>query len=260
MSRMGKKFMALLLVAIMTMGLGMTAFAAENASPNASQYDPNAEYYEWYNNWLTTDEEKLEYYAEYVYSKASIAAGIGSIASITDQNMQIKVMEQIKAVYDEYNATVNLKDYHTWGSMIIQEWAFDVQGVKSGEVTIKLGDYSDTGSVLNMKDFAGYLVVVSHYNETTGKWEKMDKLAEVDENGCITINFSSYSPIVIHLTNFTAADLAANSGISVYKTTMTPVATPLTAPKTADDVIGIYAAILGCAVVGLGITRKKMAR
>lgn len=100
MSRMGKKFMALLLVAIMTMGLGMTAFAAENASPNASQYDPNAEYYEWYNNWLTTDEEKLDYYANFVYSKASIAAGIGSIAPITDQNMQIKVMEQIKAVFE----------------------------------------------------------------------------------------------------------------------------------------------------------------
>lgn len=152
------------------------------------------------------------------------------------------------------------ESHSRYSSFITWEWAFDVQGVKSGEVTIKLGDYSDTGSVLNMKDFAGYLVVVSHYNETTGKWEKMDKLAEVDENGCITINFSSYSPIIIHLTNFTAADLAANSGISVYKTTMTPVATPLTAPKTADDVIGIYVAILGCAVVGLGITRKKMAR
>ncbi len=262
MSKMSKKFMALLLVAIMTMGLSMTAFAADNNSPSATPVDEKDWYQEWYNQWLTTDQDKDAYFAKYVYDTVSVPVGIGSVAKITDKDMQHKVIDQIKAVFDQYNATVKLKEkanaYN--GSYIIWEWAFDVQGVKSGEVTLKLSDNSAIGGTFKVSDFVGNLVVVSHYNEATGKWEQMDKLAEIDANGCITINFSSYSPIVLHMTNFKASDLAPDSGISVYKTTMTPVATPLSAPKTADNVVGIYVAILGCAVVGLGITRKRMAR
>ena len=91
----------------------------------------------------------------------------------------------------------------------------------------------------------------------------MPKFAEVDANGCITIEFSSYSPIVLSVLNITAADLAADAGVAVYKTTYEPVATPVeAAPKTSDNLAGLFAtiAILGCAVVGVVATRRKMVR
>ena len=61
MSKMSKKFMALLLIAVMTLGMSMTAFAAENDSPSASEYDDYV--YTWEN-----DQEKLDYFAQCVYS------------------------------------------------------------------------------------------------------------------------------------------------------------------------------------------------
>lgn len=249
MSKMSKKFMALLLIAVMTLGMSMTAFAEENPSMGGTEYE------EWVWAW-ENDQEKLDYFAEYVYSNVSVPVGIGSIAKITDPAMQAKVSEQFYSILNKYDGKIQTKDgrnaYPKYYS-----FAFDVQGVKSGQVTLQLNDVVGNARYIN------HLVIVSHYNETTGQWEEMPKFAEIDANGCITIEFSSYSPIVLSVLNITAADLAADAGVAVYKTTYEPVATPVeAAPKTSDNLAGLFAtiAILGCAVVGVVATRRKMVR
>lgn len=247
MSKMSKKFMALLLIAVMTLGMSMTAFAAENESP---EYD-----FTWT---LSTEQEKLNYFAKYVYSNVSVPVGVGSISKITDAGMQAKVAEQATAVWNKYTDKIKLKEE---GNIACTVWdlAFSVDGVKSGQVTLQLNDEGG----FKVSDWTGYLVIVSHYNEATGQWEEMNKFAEIDSKGCITIEFSSYSPILLSITNITAADLAEDSGIAVYKTTYEPVATPVeAAPKTSDNLAGLFAtiAILGCAVVGVVATRRKMVR
>ncbi len=203
------------------------------------------------------DQEKLDYFAQCVYSNVSVPVGIGSIAKITDSAMQAKVSEQISNIWNKYDGKIKTKDdKYVWSAETL---AFDVQGVKSGQVTLKL---NDEGS-FKVANYINHLVIVSHYNEATGQWEEMPKFAEVDANGCITIEFSSYSPILLSITNITAADLAADSGIAVYKTTYEPAATPVkAAPKTSDNLAGLFAtiAILGCAVVGVVATRRKMVR
>lgn len=251
MSKMSKKFMALLLIAVMTLGMSMTAFAEENGSPSASEYDDYV--YTWEN-----DQEKLDYFAQCVYSNVSVPVGIGSIAKITDPAMQAKVSDQIINIWNKYDGKIKTKD-NKYAVTYYDAFAFDVQGVKSGQVTLKL---NDEGS-FKTEDVINHLVIVSHYNETTGQWEEMGKFAEIDANGCITIEFSSYSPIILNILNITAADLAEDAGVAVYKTTYEPVATPVeAAPKTSDNLAGLFAtiAILGCAVVGVVATRRKMVR
>lgn len=251
MSKMSKKFMALLLIAVMTLGMSMTAFAAENGSPSGTEYEPD---YTW--NW-SSEQEKLDFFAECVYSNVSVPVGIGSIAKITDAGMQAKVADQYNNISNKYNGKI--KTQNNEDALVVQNLAFDVQGVKSGQVTLKLNDEGN----FKVAYFINHLVIVSHYNETTGQWEEMPKFAEVDANGCITIEFSSYSPILLSITNITAADLAADAGVAVYKTTYEPAATPVeAAPKTSDNLAGLFAtiAILGCAVVGVVATRRKMVR
>lgn len=249
MSKMSKKFMALLLIAVMTLGMSMTAFAEENNSPSGTEYNP------WT---LTTDEDKLNYFATYVYSNVSVPVGAGSISKITDAGMQAKVADQVTVVYNKYNGKIKLKD-STKRAWTDWDFAFSVDGVKSGQVTLQLNDENG----FKVSDWIDHLVIVSHYNEATGQWEEMSKFAEIDSKGCITIEFSSYSPILLSITNITAADLAADAGVAVYKTTYEPVATPVeAAPKTSDNLAGLFAtiAILGCAVVGVVATRRKMVR
>lgn len=252
MSKMSKKFMALLLIAVMTLGMSMTAFAAENGSPSGTEYKPD---YTWT---LTTDEAKLKHFAENVYSNVSVPVGIGSISKITDASMQAKVADQVTAVWNKYVDKIKLKDSSEMARTVC-DLAFSVDGVKSGQVTLQLNDEGN----FKASDWVEHLVVVSHYNEATGQWEEMKKFAEIDSKGCITIEFSSYSPILLSITNIKAADLAEDSGIAVYKTTYEPVATPVeAAPKTSDNLAGLFAtiAILGCAVVGVVATRRKMVR
>lgn len=249
MSKMSKKFMALLLIAVMTLGMGMTAFAAENNSPSGTEYD---------NSWKwSSEQDKLDFFAWGVYSNVSVPVGIGSIAKITDAGMQAKVADQFNYISNKYEGKIKTQsNKYVW---LAQTLAFDVQGVKSGQVTLKLNDEGN----FKAANYINHLVIVSHYNETTGQWEEMPKFAEVDANGCITIEFSSYSPIVLNVLNITAADLAADAGVAVYKTTYEPVATPVeAAPKTSDNLAGLFAtiAILGCAVVGVVATRRKMVR
>lgn len=252
MSKMSKKFMALLLIAVMTLGMSMTAFAAENNSPSGTEYKPD---YTWT---MKTDEEKLNHFAQNVYSNVSVPVGIGSISKITDASMQAKVADQVTAVWNKYVDKIKLKDSSEMARTVC-DLAFSVDGVKSGQVTLQLNDEGN----FKASDWVEHLVVVSHYNEATGQWEEMNKFAEIDSKGCITIEFSSYSPILLSITNIKAADLAADSGIAVYKTTYEPAATPVkAAPKTSDNLAGLFAtiAILGCAVVGVVATRRKMVR
>ncbi len=252
MSKMSKKFMALLLIAVMTLGMSMTAFAAENDSPSGTEYEYD---YTWT---FKTDEAKLNYFAQCVYSNVSVPVGVGSISKITDAGMQAKVADQATVVWNKYVDKIKLKD-STRMACTVWDLAFSVDGVKSGQVTLQLNDEGN----FKASDWVEHLVVVSHYNEATGQWEEMNKFAEIDSKGCITIEFSSYSPILLSITNITAADLAEDSGIAVYKTTYEPVATPVeAAPKTSDNLAGLFAtiAILGCAVVGVVATRKKMVR
>ncbi|MDY5775061.1 MAG: hypothetical protein SPK14_04450 [Lachnospiraceae bacterium] len=251
MSKMSKKFMALLLIAVMTLGMGMTAFAAENGSPSGTEYD---------NSWKwSSEQDKLDYFAHYVYSNVSVPVGVGSISKITDAGMQAKVGDQIATVWNKYADKIKLKDDIKDEAYIAWDYAFSVDGVKSGQVTLQLNDEGR----FKVANYINHLVIVSHYNEATGQWEEMSKFAEIDSKGCITIEFSSYSPILLSITNITAADLAADAGVAVYKTTYEPVATPVeAAPKTSDNLAGLFAtiAILGCAVVGVVATRRKMVR
>ena len=94
----------------------------------------------------------------------------------------------------------------------------DMQGITSGEVTVQLQDQGG----YKVDEMKGRLAVVCHMNTTTGKWEQMKDLALVDDNGCVTFSFNSYSPILITVTNVKPADLKADSGITIKEATMTP--------------------------------------
>ena len=198
-----KRFIAVALMAIMMLGATFTAMAANSSMKEL------------------TDAEKVANMKIGVYFKVTVPAGVPNadkitIAEITDEKI-------IASAYDrsEYVASVVTQDIQksvkpemNVDVKVLARQIFDVQGVKSGQVTLALGD--------NAKSYKGHLVVASHYNTTTQKWEQMDKLPEIDENGCITINFNSYSPIMISVLNISEKYLKTDGKYSVEKTTMTP--------------------------------------
>ena len=69
-----------------------------------------------------------------------------------------------------------------------------MQGVESGQVTVHLGD---EGKYFSASNAAGTLVAVSHYNTVTEEWETMDDFAVIEENGNVTFEFESYSPVLL---------------------------------------------------------------
>lgn len=198
-----KRFIAVALMAIMMLGATFTAMAANGSMEEI------------------TAAEKVANMKIGVYFKVTVPAGVPNadkitIAEITDEKI-------IASAYDrsEYVASVvtqdiqkDIKPEKNVDVIVVARQIFDVQGVKSGQVTLSLGESG--------KDYKGRLVVASHYNTTTQKWEQMDKLPEIDENGCITINFNSYSPIMISVLNINKGYLKPGSKYLVEETTMNP--------------------------------------
>lgn len=169
----------------MCLGMSMTAFAAdETVDPNGSP-EPT--------------------FAQIVYDNVTIAAGGGYLEKITDPTMQDLIMQRVDGEYDrlaEYTYTSSYTSLfdgqvHTYTTRLFYPdfyFAFDVQGVESGQVTVHLGD---EGKYFSASNAAGTLVAVSHYNTVTEEWETMDDFAVIDENGNVTFEFESYSPVLL---------------------------------------------------------------
>lgn len=198
-----KKLVSLLLVVVMAIGMTMTAFAANNSMTIPEM----------------TREDKVTFMTYYVYANAKVAAGQGTIAAITDEDILVSAYNQSDVVdtyvYDTMDSL--LKDSSKY-AYVQSRTLIDVQGITSGEVTVQLQDQG----VYKVNKMKGCLAVVCHMNTTTGKWEQMKDLALVDDNGCVTFSFNSYSPILITVTNVKPADLKADSGITIKEATMTP--------------------------------------
>lgn len=198
-----KKLVSLLLVAVMAIGMTMTVFATNNSMTIPEM----------------TQEQKVSFMTYYVYANAKVAAGQGTIATITDKDILASAYDQTEVVDDYVYKTMRslLKDSskyaYTYSYTLI-----DMQGITSGEVTVQLQDQGG----YKLDEMKGRLAVVCHMNTTTGKWEQMKDLALVDDNGCVTFSFNSYSPILITVTNVKPADLKADSGITIKEATMTP--------------------------------------
>ena len=229
--KFSKKLMSLLLAAVMVMGMTVTAFA-DNGSPSYS---------------YTNDDYKN--IAGQAYNNVSIAAGGGTISTITDSTLLVKAGEQM-VVAEKYVAE-NLKKADGSEAWVTQELLFDVGGVSSGEVTVYLKDQGD----FKVADYKGYLAIVYHYNGST--WEKYGKYAKIDDNGAITFSFDSYSPIYVAITNLTADDVAATS-IQSANYSPTQTLSSSTSPSTYD-VLWMLLAFAALAGVGAYAVRRKMA-
>ena len=198
-----KRLIAVALMAIMMLGATFTAMAANDSMKEL------------------TAAEKIAKMKIGVYYKVTVPAGVPNadkitIAKITDEKIIASAYDRNEYVDNFVVPAIqnDLKPEKKNTTVIsLARQLFDVQGVKSGEVTLALGD--------NAKGDKGHLVVVSHYNTTTQKWEQMDKYAEIDENGCITIEFNSYSPILISVLNI-SREYLSDPNNHVKKTTMTP--------------------------------------
>ncbi len=166
-----------------------------------------------------TVEEKVTEISSKVQANAKVAAGSGTVAPITDKEVLAKVYDQSAKVESFVNATLTTKLEDEAKEVEVKgETLIDVQGVSSGEVTVQLQDQGD----YKVSDMKGHLAIVSHLNMTTGEWEQMKDLALIDENGCVTFSFNSYSPIMISVTNLTPADFKKDAGVTVKQATMTP--------------------------------------
>ncbi len=198
-----KKLVSLLLVAVMAIGMAMTAFAANESMEYTGP----------------TDAQKIERMKASVYSNAKIAAGKGTISEVTDEKVLASAYDQENAVWDYLADQVEsqLKDANGY-VYISKKTLIDVQGITSGEVTVQLFDQGK----FKVNSVKGHLAVVSHYNVTTGKWEQMKDLALIDDNGCVTFSFNSYSPIMISVLNIKPSDLKEGTGLTIKQVNMAP--------------------------------------
>ena len=292
---MKRKFFALIMAAVMCLGMSMTVFAAdETVDPNGSP-EPT--------------------FAQIVYDNVTIAAGGGYLEKITDPTMQDLIMQRVDGEYDrlaEYTYTSSYTSLfdgqvHTYTTRLFYPdfyFAFDVQGVESGQVTVHLGD---EGKYFSASNAAGTLVAVSHYNTVTEEWETMDDFAVIDENGNVTFEFESYSPVLLTVLRESVEWVESTNHtpeITYLETTYAPaqtltpvspagtggqggtgsgdngvgtgtqngstangtatgtstVQTQATAPKTGDSNLGLIVLLAGAAAVcGAVLTRKKEA-
>lgn len=282
---MKRKFFALIMAAVLCLGMSTTAFAATNDSPEAPNESPDAG---------TTDT-----FAQEVYSNVTIAAGGGYLEKITDADMQQKILDRMEGEYErlmDYTYTYTYTYTNPWDGQeytytypvhpyVRYSFAIDVQGIESGQVTVHLGDEGD----FKTSDFIGHLVYVSHYNMETGEWEVMDDFAVIDENGNVTFEFESYSPVLLSVLATSTENIADAEGFTLLETTYKPVQTltpeppagvggnggqggtgtgtgagttqtQATAPKTGDSNLGLIVLLAGAAAVcGAVLTRKKEA-
>lgn len=246
--KLSKKIITLALAAVMTIGMSTTVLAS-NESPSA--YVPQV--------------KKTTYADLNKYGKITIAAGKGSIAEITDPAMQEEVLKRSEAVAADlennwkatYNFDGNTRDFTP---AILATFAFDVQGIKGGEVSVNLG-LSDADKKAYAEDRkAGeydFYAYVSHYNVEKKTWEV--QWSKVSDDFNITFKFDSYSPILVVLTTATKT---ADGSVELAKTATAynakPVQTEAKSPKTADAMMLVLVIAAGCALV-LG-TKKVVAR
>ena len=185
-----KRLVAIVLMAIMMLGATFTAMAA-----NGSMGE------------LTADKKIEEMKKLGVYFKVTVPAGDASIAEVTDKEMILKAYDRNIYVANDVALDIqkDLKpEKKDTEVKVLARQLFDVQKRTGGEVTLSLGDVAK-------RNYKGHLVVVSHYNTTTQKWEQMMPLAKVDSEGCIKIKFDSYSPILISVLNISEEYLKPDS-------------------------------------------------
>ena len=236
--KLSKKIITLALAAVMTIGMSTTALAS-NESPSA--YVPQ--------------DEKATYADLNQYGKVTIAAGKGSIAEITDAAMQDEVLKRAEAVKADLEK--NWKATDNSAAIVLFTFAFDVQGVKGGEVSVNLGlsDADKKGLAAAIK--SGLYAYVSHYNVEKKTWES--QWSKVSDDFNITFKFDSYSPILVVLTTATKS---ADGSVELAKTATAynakPVQTEAKSPKTADAMMLVLVIAAGCALA-LG-TKKVVAR
>lgn len=244
--KISKKIITLALAAVMTIGMSTTALAS-NESPSA--YVP----------------QKTTYADLNKYGKVTIAAGNGSIAEITDSAMQEEVLKRAEAVAadleNNWKATYNYNGKtHDYTPAIVATFAFDVQGIKGGEVSVNLG-LSDEDKKVYAEDRKSGLydlyAYVSHYNVEKKTWEV--QWSKVTDDFNITFKFDSYSPVLVVLTTATKT---ADGSVELAKTATAynakPVQTEAKSPKTADAMMLVLVIAAGCALA-LG-TKKVVAR
>lgn len=284
---MKRKFFALIMAAVLCLGMSTTAFAADaTVAPNGSP-EPT--------------------FAQKVYDNVTIAAGGGYLEKITDADMQQEILDRIEGEYDRL-ADYVYTFYPVEGADISYEFrvfasmffAFDVQGVESGQVTVQL---KDSGN-FRVSNCVNRLVSVSHYDTEKQTWEVMDDFGVIDENGCITFAFDSYSPVLLSILNVDTDAVGDSENFTFMDTTYEPeqILTPeppagnggqggsgsgdngagtgtqngtaangtatgtstaqtqATAPKTGDSNLGLIVLLAGAAAVcGAVLTRKKEA-
>ena len=100
---MKRKFFALIMAAVLCLGMSTTAFAATNDSPEAPNESPDAG---------TTDT-----FAQEVYSNVTIAAGGGYLEKITDADMQQKILDRMEGEYErlmDYTYTYTYTYTNPW--------------------------------------------------------------------------------------------------------------------------------------------------
>lgn len=275
---MKRKFFALIMAAVLCLGMSTTAFAATNDSPAAPNESPEI--------------DSSTIFAEQVYSNVEIAAGGGYLEKITDMDMQKIIVDRIIGefsrlaeytytyIYTATNPFTGEEEAHSLTENLMPAYffAFDVQGVKSGQVTVHLNDQGN----FKVSNFINRLVAVSHYNTKTGEWEVMDDFAVIDKNGNVTFAFDSYSPVLLSVLYTHKDEVANDENYTIMETTYHPTQTLLPtadggnganggsgtdtaskqaiAPKTGDSNLGWMVLLVGAAAVcGAFRTRKKEA-
>lgn len=241
--KISKRILTLLLAGIMVFGMAATAMAADNESPSKTPGSGN----EGNEAQEPTTAEKFE---AVNYGKVTISAGTGTIAEIKDETTQKLVVDQ-SSVVDEYIAK-NFKDSKGNTAKVYATYAFDVQGVSNGQVSVELGNLDQTVQRLTNLGLTPK-AYVSHYNTTSKKWESC--WSDI-KDGRITFKFDSYSPIYVAITS--VATTNAGEAVNGIAYTATPTQNVATAPKTEDHMAGLLM-LMGMAVVVAGVvTRRKM--
>ena len=175
-------------------------------------------------------------------SNVKVSAGKGTIAKITDAKVQ-QACETRSAEVDVLASQIETKSKV---AEVVKTFAFDVQGIASGEVTLNIGTEN-----------AGKLVLASHFGGEA--WDNLG-LCEVNEKGDVTVKSDSYSPIMLSVLNITADDLTDEAKADVKTVNYDPQQS-VKAPKTGDNAnLLVYVVVMVIALAltaGLVVIKKR---
>ncbi len=221
-----KKILAALLAGVMVLGTGLVAFAANN-STETSEGTPAP-----------------------TKATITVSAGSGTIAEITNEETQKLVKEKFAEI-DNY-VIEHCTDANGQESTVYDYYAFDVQGIEKGEVSIKVDGLANLVKdikTLGVKPVA----MVFHYNETSKQWEG-PVWSDITEDGALTFKFDSYSPIMVVITDVSAVD---GQAVAPMAYSANPTQTVAASPKTGDATAA-WLVLFGAAVVAVAVSRKKL--